>query len=929
MTKFIFFCGKKNSMIRLPFIYLATVLFRFCRSRLYLRLRILFFRSLIGCLCLHFVLAGNQWLPFASPAHAQTASTNLLVQAGLRDYQNGNFQGAIATWQQATSELMPHATDEAAIVLQYLADAYQQLGNQEQAIIQLDQAITVYRQVNNTLQVGRLMTAQAQAYSELGHHRQALRLLCNSPDETAADICAPTSALGIAQEQADALGEAAALGSLGNTYRLQGRYEPAIQAFTASLAIATQLSQVDYQAASLNGLGNVYTSLVLRSRRYRQLASQSDDKHALDQFQQAAIQQNQAAITYYERSLELNLAQNNRLSELQTRLNLIESYYQQQRGDSLDQLNSMIQAVGVTLNDLPDSRQKGYGLIRLANLSQRIDWGASGLTLNPATQCASSPWSPTTMAVLQKALEVTNRIQDLQGKSFALGQLGHVYECQQDYDNALDLTRQAQMIAVSKESQYLWSWQTGRVLNAMGQTQLAIAAYEQAVAVLEGIQGDIAIANRDLQLDFRDTVDVVYRQLTELRFDQATTVTATVPMQETIATALETLDKLRLTELQNYLGDECELTVIDSPITLIDDHTAVFSSIIFADRTAVVATLPNGEGEFNSTVHWLPLEQTAITAQVNDFRRSLEQRADRQNQFKQDAQQFYDWLIRPFSAELAAAQIDTLVFLQDGILRSLPMAVLLDGDQFLIEQYAIANAPSLALTNPTPIKPSELQVLAFGLTEPAAISESVGFSALRAVATEIDGIKATLPGSKGFLNQDFSRDRLQQELEQNTYSVLHLATHAQFGFDARDTFLVTGRANLIDSSTKTSRQAFNETLTMGELYQMLRRTQQGSSPLALLTLTACETAVGSDRDALGIAGIALHAGAQSAVASLWQVDDEATAEIITEFYRGLSQGLSRAKALQAAQTTWLEANPRGSYRHPGYWAAFILIGNWL
>ena len=907
------------------------MLARVCRLRLR-RLKILFFTGLIGCLCLHSFLLGPVWLPLTAPARAQTASVNQLMQQGGNRYQNGDFQGAIEVWQQAAGEALPPETNEAGILLQYLANAYEQLGQHSQAIAQLDQAIALYRQAQDAQQVGRLITAQAQAYSELGQHRRALRLLCNSPDADGVGRCAPTSAVGIAREQEDLLGEAAALGSVGNTHRLQGRYDPAIQALTASLDLAQQLGQTSYQAAALNGLGNVYAGLALRSRRYGQLASQSNDERARVQFQQATDQQTQAAIAYYEQSLELALAQGDRLQELQTRLNLIESHYQQQRAETLDTLTPMIQSAAATLNHLPESRKKSYALIRLANLVQRVAWGAAGFTLNPATQCAAASGSPTAIALLQEAVAISDRLQDSQASAFALGQLGHVYECQQDYDRALDLTQQAQLIAVSNESQYLWAWQTGRILQATGQMQAAIAAYEQAVTTLERIQGDIAIANRDLQLDFRDTVEGVYRQLTELRFVQASTTASTpdaIPSQEPLLTALETLDQLRLTELQNYLGDECELTVFETPITLIDDQTAVFSSVIFADRTAVIATLPNGKGGFDLMVHWLPLEQATITAQVNDFRRSLERRADRQNQFKQGARQFYDWLIRPFSAELAAAQINTLVFLQDGILRSLPMAVLLEGETFLIEQYAIANAPSLALTNPTPLTPSDLKVLAFGLTEPAVISESAAFSALKAVAAEIDGIEATVPGSKGFLNQDFSRDRLQQELEHNTYPILHLATHAQFGFDAQDTFLVTGRVNPASGSSTLSSPGFNETLTMGELYQMLQRTRQDSSPLALLTLTACETAVGSDRDALGIAGIALQAGAESAVASLWQVDDAATAEIITEFYRGLGQGLSRAEALQTAQKTWLETHPRGSYRHPGYWAAFILIGNWL
>jgi len=88
---------------------------------------------------------------------------------------------------------------------------------------------------------------------------------------------------------------------------------------------------------------------------------------------------------------------------------------------------------------------------------------------------------------------------------------------------------------------------------------------------------------------------------------------------------------------------------------------------------------------------------------------------------------------------------------------------------------------------------------------------------------------------------------------------------------------------------------------MNELYQ-IRNIRQGN--LELLTLTACETAMGSDRDALGIAGISLQAGARSAVASLWQVDDQSTAQLITRFYQSYGEGQSRAKALQAAQKAW-------------------------
>ena len=94
-----------------------------------------------------------------------------------------------------------------------------------------------------------------------------------------------------------------------------------------------------------------------------------------------------------------------------------------------------------------------------------------------------------------------------------------------------------------------------------------------------------------------------------------------------------------------------------------------------------------------------------------------------------------------------------------------------------------------------------------------------------------------------------------------------------------------------------------------------------------MTLSACETAAGDERAALGLAGVALRAGARSAVGTLWSVDDEASADLITHFYRELGDpARSRAQALQRAQLALLKTR---NYRHPAYWSPFLLISSWL
>ncbi|MEH2085008.1 MAG: CHAT domain-containing protein [Nostoc sp.] len=303
-----------------------------------------------------------------------------------------------------------------------------------------------------------------------------------------------------------------------------------------------------------------------------------------------------------------------------------------------------------------------------------------------------------------------------------------------------------------------------------------------------------------------------------------------------------------------------------------------------------------------------------------------------ENTYQARAQLLYNWFIRPFISDLEKEKIETLVFIQDGIIRSIPITVLFDGKQFLIEKYAIAFAPALTLTNPQQSNPQKLQVLAFGLTQPATVETDAGskfFEPLTQVQSELKAITTSLPKSKSLLDRDFTPERLQQELEKNTYPIIHLATHGKFGIDDRETFLVTGKKVVVNRQKSLLSKIYNEKLTLNDLYQLINRTYPQNKPIELLTLTACETAVGSDRETLGLAGIAIQAGSQSAIASLWKVDDAATAQLIAKFYQNWYSGMSKAKALQAAQIAWLQTHQQQLESHPGYWAPFILIGNWL
>ncbi len=249
--------------------------------------------------------------------------------------------------------------------------------------------------------------------------------------------------------------------------------------------------------------------------------------------------------------------------------------------------------------------------------------------------------------------------------------------------------------------------------------------------------------------------------------------------------------------------------------------------------------------------------------------------------------------------------MQTLVFVPDGALRLIPMAALHNGEQFLIQKYALATTPGLALTDPKPLRREKARPLALGL------SESVqGFSALPYVTDELATIEA-LYGGKLLLNQEFLVSNMERALQTGDYGIVHIASHGQFASDVSQSFILT----------------FDAKLTMDRLETFIGRLRYREDPLELLTLSACETALGDDRAALGLAGIAIKAGARSAVATLWRVADKAAATLVAEFYGALQEsGVSRAQALQRAQIALLD-DPE--YQSPFFWSPFLMINNWF
>jgi CHAT domain-containing protein len=510
-------------------------------------------------------------------------------------------------------------------------------------------------------------------------------------------------------------------------------------------------------------------------------------------------------------------------------------------------------------------------------------------------------------AAYEAAAQTARRIGDDRARSYACGYEAELYQMEGKPEEALTLARHAASLAQNVNSSdilFRWQWQIARILALQHQLEPAISAYQATVATLQTIRHDMSLhfGNSYYHSSFREAAGSVYFELADLLLQRADRASADADIQADLLAARDTTEELKAAELEDYFQDDCA-NLLKSKITKIatvSSTAAIIYIIPLADRTEVLVQLPTGRIErVKSPVTSAQLEQTAT-----DFRFNLEKRTT--DEYLAQATQLYGWLIKPIEPFIGKGGIDTLVFVPDGALRTVPMAALNDGAHFLIEKYAVATAPGLTLIEPKPLTPQKSTMIIDGLSEGVQ-----GFPPLDYVPEEVKELEA-LYGGPELLNKQFSEANVAKEFDSDSYTIVHIASHGHFDSDERKTFILT----------------YDGKLSLDQLETMIRPSQIRDKPVELLTLSACQTAAGDDRAALGLAGVAVKAGARSALATLWFVNDETSSLLIGDFYKNLHNvaGISKARALQQAQIKLL-SDPR--YGHPCYWAPYQLIGNWL
>ena len=889
-----------------------------------------------------------------------------LNNIGLTYSNLGNYSQALDYYQQALT-ILDELSDRVVIgsTLNNMGLAYERLGDYPQALDHYQQALGILREIGDRATEGVTLSNIGSTHDKLGDYPQALDYY--------------QQALQILRDIGDRTGEGGILNNMGATHYKLGDYPEALDSYRQSLEILREMGDSPEErlrhrageGVTLNNIGSIYSVL-------------GDDSQALD---------------YYRQALEIRREIGDRTGE-GTSLNNI--------GLAYDSLDDYPQAL--------DYYQQALEILR--EIGNRA---GEGTTLNNMGLAYDSFGDhPQALDYYQQALALHRDIGDRAGEGQSLNNMGLAYSSLNDYPQALDYYQRS--LGIRREigdrsGEAATLNNIGWLLDRTNEPELAIIFLKQSVTTYEEIRVSNRRLDDALQDSYTETVVDTYRKLADLllrenRVLEAQAVLDLLRTQELddyfqdvrSSTAAAEIDYWQpeeriLTLYQEFLQNATELAelrakpfndltpeeqdrlrqLVEQEGELRTDFTAFVDNPAVREDIAALRQAETGDIELDAllalqdNIKSLPnaailyplifedrLELILIPSNAPPIRRRVDVTAADLNRVigdyrhllrlptrnaKPTAQRLYQWVIGHLQADLDALDIQTIVYSPDGALRYIPLAALYDGDQWLAERYAITHITNHSTSDLSHIPIANPRILA-GACATCSFTHTVGdqpypFSDLPFTRDEVTNLAAQVPGTDVLIDQDFSR--AETELRLGSYTIIHLATHGAF----------------VSSSP-------NESFLMFGDGQVATLTEIKSWPLSqadLVVLSACETGLGGQDlgngiEVLGIGFQLERAGAKAAIASLWQVSDGGTQNLMDAFYTALNNGHGKAEALRRAQIALIRNNAtvlapgergltleptdseesleifassslKGDLDHPYYWAPFILIGNGL
>lgn len=820
-----------------------------------------------------------------------------------------------------------------AASLSNLAELYIALGKYDLALPLHQRALAIREKIlgPNHVDTGISINNLAGLYTAVGQYNKALTLF--------------QRALAISESVRgpDHPHTAASLNNLAVLYETLGQYDQALPLYKRALAITEKVLGPDHTdtANSLNNLAFLYQTLGQSDKALPlfQRALAINEKALGPDHAVTALNLNNLAVLYgilgqYEQALPLYqraLATNEKIFGLEhantaNSLNNLAFYYEQTQKSELSlalyqrayfsalsaRMPVTLKLVQSNLGDFYATQSNPVAAIFFfkgaVNSMQSIRVGSHGL--NKALQ----------NSLLKKNETIYKRLADL------LIESGRLAEAQQ-------------VLSMLKEDEY-FDFIRRDSQTDIRSTRLNYNRVEKRLAEqLEKLGDDSAtLADQLKDLNKQSNLGLTPEQeerRTLIKSEQAEQSRRTIALLSSLAQQLQTTKKQ-----QQIAYGKSSLGQLRATLTSLGHGAVLLQYLVTDTRVRIILTTPQVQ-----IAREAQISAKELNRKIAAFRRVL------QNPMldpRPQAQALYQLLIAPVADDLKQAHAQTLMLSLDGSLRYLPMAALQDGGAYLAEHYSLAIYTDVTKEKLIEKPEAHWQVAGLGITR--KIGE---FAPLPSVRQELDGIihvgsqiaaGGVLPGVI-YLDNDFTQDRLHNVLNR-AYPVLHIASHFVFIPGTEDqSFLLLGDGSQLSLAD-------------------LRTGGWKFGSVDLMTLSACETALGGGRDENGreiegFGALAQRQGAKGVLATLWSVSDQSTAILMQSLYRiRQEKGLTKAEALREAQMALLTGkhalpassgkivtssstgtgaadaptyipDPAKPYAHPYYWSPFVLMGNWL
>lgn len=803
-----------------------------------------------------------------------------------------------------------------AVALSNLCASDLPRGKLREALACYDEALPRLREVKAAALEGAALTSAGRALDVLGQPDQALLRY--------------REALALTRSVGDRAGEAQALNNLAVLHREMGEFQEALASYGQALEIFSSLQNRRWQARVLHNLGAIYQGL-------------GEPRQAIPQ---------------YEQALPLWREAGNRAGEASTLINLGRA--QGSLGEPRRALELQEQALALS-REAGDRRGEGIALDQAGHARLALD--------DPAAALASYGQA---LERLRSVGDVLHEADALRGQGLALAALGRPEEALTSLGQALILARNARIPA----SEAATLCDLARIESGLGQKDAARAHAAEAIEVVEALR--TRIGSPDLRSTFAATLHQAY----ELRIDLLMEAHRTSPSAGFDRTALETGERARARTLLDLLGEAgidlsqgvdpelverrtalerrlsaraerllrekepaARATLLGEQATLLRELDLVDAGIRQSSPAHAAITRPQparaaqvqalldadtlllsyslGEARsylFAVTAASMESFELPSRPRIEEAARAVHAGlsvydAEGRAAETQEAAELSRLILGPVAHLLDRQR---LVIVADGALHYVPFGSLpepkgIDGEipVPLLERHEVVSLPSasaLAVQRKILAARSPAAGAVAVVADPAFDPRDPTFVRLPASRQEAEAIAALAPPGQARLalgGQASRADVLGDRL--NGYRTVHFATHG-----------------VIDAEHPSL-----SGLALSDGFLNLRDVFGLRLGADLVVLSGCRTALGREIRGEGMSGLArgfFHAGAPRVVASLWRVEDRATAELMTRFYRGMwAEGQTPAAALRSAQ---LSIRKERRWRDPYFWAGFLLQGDW-